>query len=59
MKNNLRGLQSFAVAAKRLKRDPSRLRQLRLAGKLPQAVKLGRDWYLPKGAKLPTKGLDK
>lgn len=47
------GLESFRVAAKRLRRDPSRLRQLRIAGKLPQAVKVGRDWYLPKGCKLP------
>ena len=54
MKNSLANLESFRNAAKRLKRDPSRLRQLALAGKLPQAVKVGRDWYLPKSAILPT-----
>lgn len=48
----LAGLESFRAAAKRLKRDPSRLRQLRIAGKLPQAVRIGRDWYLPKGLKI-------
>ena len=53
MNKPLNGLQPFRIAAKRLKRDPSRLRQLRIAGKLPQAVKIGRDWYLPKGCKLP------
>ncbi len=47
------GLESFHEAALRLKRDPSRLRQLRIAGKLPEAVKIGRDWYLPRGIKLP------
>jgi hypothetical protein len=46
-------LESFRVAAKRFKRDPSRLRQLRIEGKLPEAIKIGRDWYLPKGSKLP------
>ncbi len=49
----LAGLESFRDAAKRLSRNPSRLRQLRLAGKLPSARKIGRDWYLPKGTKLP------
>lgn len=52
-KNILDGLEPFRTAAKRLKRDPSRLRQLAIAGKLAGAVKVGRDWYLPKGAKLP------
>ena len=53
MSKPLNGLQSFRDAAKRLRRDPSRLRQLRIAGKLPEAVKIGRDWYLPRGCKLP------
>jgi hypothetical protein len=53
MKNPLANLETFRTAAKRLNRDPSRLRQLALAGKLPQAVKVGRDWYLPKTATLP------
>lgn len=52
----LKDMESFRVAAKRLKRDPSRLRQLALAGDLPQARKIGRDWYLPKSAKLPENG---
>ena len=52
-RNPLNGLQPFSQAARRLKRDPSRLRQLRIAGKLPEAVKIGRDWYLPRTAKLP------
>lgn len=56
MKNPTAGLESFRIAAKRLKRDPSRLRQLRIAGLLPQAVRVGRDWYLPKGCKLPAQG---
>lgn len=53
MRDPLNGLESFRNAAKRLRRNPSRLRQLRIAGRLPQAVKIGRDWYLPKGCKLP------
>ena len=48
--NMLKGYESFRAAAKRVGRDPSRLRQLRLAGKLPKAIKIGRDWYLPKGS---------
>ena len=54
MSKHLNGLESFRAAAKRLKRDPSRLRQLAIAKRLPGAVKIGRDWYLPKGTKLPT-----
>lgn len=49
----LAGLETFAQAARRVGRDPSRLRQLQIAGKLPQAVRVGRDWYLPAGAVLP------
>lgn len=43
----LAGLETFAQAARRLGRDPSRLRQLQIAGRLPEAVRVGRDWYLP------------
>lgn len=53
MRNPIAGLESFAVAARRVGRNPSRLRQLRIAGLLPQAIKVGRDWYLPKGCKIP------
>lgn len=52
MKNPLYNLESFKIAAKRLGYDPSRLRQLAINGKLPMAIKVGRDWYLPKGAKI-------
>lgn len=51
-RDTLAGLESFRIAAKRIGRDPSRLRQLLKEGKLPQAVRVGRDWYLPKGAKI-------
>ena len=53
----LAGLETFAQAAARIGRDPSRLRQLQIAGKLPQAVRVGRDWYLPAGAELPQAGV--
>ena len=53
MKNPIERYESFGAAAKRVGRNPSRLRQLQLAGKLPQALKIGRDWYLPKGTKIP------
>ena len=52
MKDPLSGLESFRIAAKRIGRDPSRLRQLLLEGRLPEAVRVGRDWYLPKGMKI-------
>ena len=49
-RNPLAGLETFRSAAKRIGRDPSRLRQLLMEGRLPEAVKIGRDWYLPKAA---------
>lgn len=52
MKDPLAGLETFRIAAKRMGRDPSRLRQLLKEGKLTEAVRIGRDWYLPKGAKI-------
>ena len=51
-KDPLAGLESFRIAAKRIGRDPSRLRQLLKEGRLPDAVRIGRDWYLPKGQKI-------
>lgn len=51
-KDPLAGLESFRIAAKRIGRDPSRLRQLLKDGRLPEAVRVGRDWYLPKGLKI-------
>ncbi len=53
MTDLLKGYESFRAVAKRIKRDPSRLRQLRIEGRLPEAIKVGRDWYLPKGVKVP------
>ena len=53
----LAGLETFAQVARRIGRDPSRLRQLQIAGRLPQAVRVGRDWYLPAGAELPHAGV--
>ena len=48
----LAGLETFAQVAARIGRDPSRLRQLQIAGRLPEAVRVGRDWYLPAGTVL-------
>ena len=53
----LAGLETFAQVAARIGRDPSRLRQLQIAGRLPEAVRVGRDWYLPAGAELPQAGV--
>ena len=53
MRMALGDYETFRDAAKRAGCDPSRLRQLRLAGRLPEAIMLGRTWHLPRGLKIP------
>jgi len=44
--------QDIDNAAKRVGCDPSRLRQLRLSGRLPEAIMLGNTWYIPRAVKI-------
>jgi excisionase family DNA binding protein len=45
--------QTTAEAAARLGVTPGYLRQLLVAGRIPGAVKRGRDWLIPAGFVLP------
>ena len=44
MPDNLLPLAAYAA---KVDRDPATIRQKILRGALPQAVKLGRDWFVP------------
>ena len=50
LKTVMEEYETTKQAAERLGVNDSRVRQLLLAGRFPEAVKTGRDWWIPKGA---------
>ena len=48
-------MQPLVQAARRLRTSTAMLRHYLRAGRIPGSYKLGRDWYVPDGARLPAK----
>ena len=50
LKTFMEEYETTKQVAERLGVNDSRVRQLLIAGRFPEAVKTGRDWWIPKGA---------
>lgn len=48
--SGIAGYETARIAAKRLGVRESRVRQLCIAGRLPGAMKVGRQWLIPEGS---------